>query len=80
MTQFVRDQCHRCGRRFSDTATDARQWNVEVHQGVAQWLLCPECQTPEEAIEAVVHEATLEYQLDTFGRLVARIKGTEGTQ
>jgi len=71
-TKIVR--CSRCNRRMrSDTG-----WNVVAHKGRVVEHLCPDCQTPEENAEAVINEATLDYEgggVDDEGRSWARLKG-----
>lgn len=64
-------KCTRCSKKYRNRGA----WNVELRAGVPVGLLCPRCQTPEESIEAEVHEATIDYQgVDQFGRLWGRPK------
>jgi len=65
----------RCGKRLRSIAA-AENWNVFVEGGRLIGLVCPGCQTPAENAEAVIHEATLHYGLDKYGRFVARAKGS----
>lgn len=68
-------RCERCGKRLRSLAA-AEGWNVRVERGGRPvGVICPGCQTPAENAEAVIHEATLDYGLDEFGRMVARAKG-----
>lgn len=58
-----------CGRRFSWDTPDVDQWNAVMQAGVAVGVLCPNCQTPAENLEAEVNAATTDYHLDTWGRV-----------
>jgi hypothetical protein len=61
-------RCERCSRRYRGT----RDWNATLLSGVIVSVLCPTCQTTAENIEAVVHEATLDYDQNDDGRYVGR--------
>lgn len=61
-------RCLRCNRR----QRSGIGWNVELHQGLPVFYLCPDCQTPEETAEARINEATLVYGRDAFGRSIGR--------
>jgi hypothetical protein len=50
-----------CGRRFRERAFDAEYWNVELHAGIITQILCPDCQTPTQDMEAAVNDAMLDY-------------------
>lgn len=63
-------RCERCGRRMRSSAG----WNMTLEAGVIVGYLCPGCQTPEENAEAEINEATLDYAVDPFGRIVGRSK------
>ncbi|KKB98576.1 hypothetical protein [Mycolicibacter arupensis] len=67
-------RCERCGKRLRSLAA-AEGWNVRAEGGYPVGLICPGCQSPAENAEAIIHEATLDYGLDEFGRMVARVKG-----
>ncbi|GGG50806.1 hypothetical protein GCM10011374_11780 [Kocuria dechangensis] len=64
-------RCHRCGKKYRGRG----EWNVEMRRGVPQWILCPDCQSPEENAEAAINEAMLHYGRDSFGRCLAMPKG-----
>ena len=49
-------------------------WNVIVEFGIVTGLLCPDCQTAEENLEAEVNHATFDYTV-IGGRLAGRPKG-----
>ncbi|WP_067977116.1 hypothetical protein [Mycolicibacter icosiumassiliensis] len=66
-------RCERCGKRLRSLAAEG--WNVRVERGRPVGVICPGCQTPAENAEATINEATLDYGLDEFGRMVARVKG-----
>ena len=65
--------CDRCGRRARSLAR-MHDWNVIVEFGSVTGLLCPDCQTAEENLEAEVNHATLDYTV-IGGRLAGRPKG-----
>lgn len=51
-------RCLRCG----DAHTEGEEgWNADWRQGRGHGLVCPACQTPEEAAEASVKSAYLDY-------------------
>lgn len=54
-------------------------WNATVSRGVITGYLCPGCQTPDENAEAEIHEATLDYGVNSLGRLVGRPELSEDT-
>jgi hypothetical protein len=49
--------CAGCGRPYDGDAC----WNINYVRGRAVQLLCPDCQTPEEAEEAEEHARTIDY-------------------
>lgn len=53
-------RCSRCHRRLRNN-TDG--WNATFDRGVIVGLICPGCQTPEENAEAVINEATTDYDM-----------------
>jgi hypothetical protein len=67
-------KCSKCGRRFRERAFDAEFWNVELHAGIITQVLCPDCQTPEQDMEAQVNEAMLDYSRDASGRIIGQAK------
>jgi hypothetical protein len=40
----------------------------KIRDGLIQWVICPECQTPEQNLEAMIKEAMLDYYHDADGR------------
>lgn len=68
-------RCSRCNRRMR--STDG--WNATMSRGVAVGYICPTCQTPEDNAEAEINEATLDYGLNPFGRVVGRPKLSKDT-
>ena len=46
--------CERCGRRNKLAAKD--NWNIEFAVGLIVGAICPDCQTDEEDLEAMVNE------------------------
>ncbi|MEU3527532.1 hypothetical protein AB0E62_27300 [Streptomyces sp. NPDC038707] len=73
--------CSRCTRACWKDADDFHRWNATMNRSVLVGLVCPECQTAEEHIEAEVKEATLDYASavpDASGRpIVAPIVKTD---
>lgn len=69
MTKVIK--CDRCSRRYRGSG----DWNVQMSRGVPVGYLCPDCQTPDESVEAEIHQATLDYDVNPLGRFVARPKG-----
>lgn len=67
--------CPICGT--TTPISDTSKWNAELKQGVIVKILCPNCQTTEQDLEAQINEATLDYTRDTFGRLRGTIKGLD---
>jgi DNA-directed RNA polymerase subunit RPC12/RpoP len=63
-------KCARCGKRSRGKG----EWNVTLAQGVITSVTCPDCQTTEENAEATIHEATLNYGRDAFGRVIGSPK------
>lgn len=59
-------RCQQCGRR----CRNVHGWNVELLQGVPQWVRCPSCQTPEQNAEAEINYALLRYEWTSDGRLL----------
>jgi hypothetical protein len=49
-----------------------------LSRGVITGYLCPACQTPEENAEAEINFATLDYFVDSSGRVGGRPKITAG--
>ncbi|MFI1225918.1 MULTISPECIES: hypothetical protein [unclassified Streptomyces] len=58
------DRCLRCAT-IRDEAEGG--WNADWRQGRKQGLVCPDCQTPEEAAEALVKTAYLDYGNEAVG-------------
>lgn len=58
-------RCFRCGKTHTES-TDG--WHVDWRQGRVHELVCPTCQTPEEAAEASVKAACLDYDNAAVGR------------
>ncbi|RFZ42681.1 hypothetical protein MSS4_04646 [Mycobacterium marinum] len=50
-------RCTRCGKRHRNQP----DWNVTYIAGLEAGLLCPDCQTAEEHVEAEVNLATEDY-------------------
>lgn len=67
-------RCERCGKRLRNLGA-GDGWNVRAERGVILGLICPGCQTAAENAEALINEATLDYGMDPYGRLVGRPKG-----
>lgn len=67
-------KCERCPRVFTERLLDAKQWSGTVKRGVLVGSLCPNCQTPEENVEAAVNEAITSYSLNAFGQLIGTTK------
>ena len=69
-------ECARCGK--IEFAGNAEGWNTVFDMGVIAGFLCPECQTPEEDLEAQVNEATIDYSktkaISTFDDLFAMFR------
>jgi hypothetical protein len=63
-----------CGRRFRERAFDAEYWNVELHAGIITRVLCPDCQSPMQDMEAKVNQAMLSYSRDASGRIIGQTK------
>lgn len=63
-------KCSRCSRRYRGHG----DWNYTLENGVIVGVLCPDCQTPEENVEAAINESTLTYGRDPFGRVVGKPK------
>jgi len=59
-------KCYRCGKRYRGKGL----WNIETRGNELVGILCPSCQTPEESLEAEVHQATLHYVTTDDGRLI----------
>jgi hypothetical protein len=51
-------RCARCGRAYDG---DAAHWNRVYVRGRAVQMLCPECQTPDEAAQAEERARTIDY-------------------
>lgn len=49
-------------------------WNFVARRGVIVGFLCSSCQTPEENAEAEINDSTLDYAVDSFGRVVGKTK------
>lgn len=65
--------CSRCGRAPRGRR-DLAKWNVDVRRGVVTSIICLDCQTAAEYLEAEVNEATTIYGTDSFGRLIGTPK------
>jgi hypothetical protein len=61
-------KCSRCDRRFREGAADCLEWNGTLKDGRVVGVLCPNCQTDAEYLEAAINEATLTYGIDQYGR------------
>jgi hypothetical protein len=59
-------RCKRCSRRWREQ----HDWSVIVVDGRIVELFCPDCKTPDEAVEAAVNEAMLDAALDKRGLIV----------
>lgn len=53
-------RCMRCNRPYSE-ANDKELWNGDFWHGFLMGIICPDCQTDSESIEAQVNEATFDY-------------------
>ncbi len=58
---FEETRCSRCGRE-PHGLPDLAAWNEIYINGRAVGTVCPDCQTPEEAQEAVQNLATVDYE------------------
>lgn len=76
--QHFDPHCIKCRRRYRPGAKDGSLWNAEIRDGLIQWVICPDCQTPEQNLEAMVKEALLDYYRDAAGRIRGRIKRSPG--
>ncbi|WP_165613897.1 hypothetical protein [Mycolicibacterium fortuitum] len=65
-------RCSRCGRRARSMSA-VEDWNVTVEIGVVTEVICPDCQTPLENLEAAINEATTVYEM-VGGLLIGRPK------
>jgi len=64
-------RCDRCKRRLRNPhSPQGQQWNATVINGRVVGHLCPDCQTPDEAEEAVHNLATNDYRTGTDARVV----------
>ena len=68
-------KCKSCHRRYRHGGADAHLWNVEFAHGIPLRLLCPECQTEMQSLEAEVNAAMLSYGVDAQGRFHGYAKG-----
>jgi transcription elongation factor Elf1 len=59
-------QCSRCG---SFSLRTIERWNAIYKAGVLVGVLCPDCQTVEENLEAEINFATTDYHQDALGRV-----------
>lgn len=66
----MNNKCSACGRRHRNQG----DWNATVKGGVVVGILCPDCQTPEQNVEAEINMATLDYGRDAQGRLRGKPK------
>ncbi|MFJ3856146.1 hypothetical protein ACIPRL_07965 [Streptomyces sp. NPDC090085] len=57
--------CARCRRACWSDSPDGPRWNAEVRAGQVVGIECPDCQTPEENMEAELKAATLDYRTMT---------------
>lgn len=67
-------KCDRCSRRMRNQS----DWNVTVKAGHIAGYRCPDCQTPEDYIEAQINWATIDYSkstVDEAGRWMAPAMG-----
>ena len=55
--------CMRCGLVYDGGRSDAAKWNAVFDRGALVGGLCPDCQTPEEDLEAQANEATIDYEV-----------------
>jgi Zn finger protein HypA/HybF involved in hydrogenase expression len=60
-------KCVKCGKRLRNIH---EPWNVELKNGKVQWYICPDCQSPEQNVEAEINEATLHYGTLPDGRII----------
>lgn len=68
---FIGMKCVKCGKKNRGRG----DWNVEIKNGVAQWIICPSCQSPEQNAEAAINEATTDYTgPNAFGLFTGRPK------
>lgn len=49
--------CNRCQKRYRNEG----EWNTVFHAGRIAGYVCPDCQTAEEHVEAVVNETLTDY-------------------
>lgn len=69
-------RCSRCHRR----CVNDKDWNTMWKQGVLVGFVCPDCQTPEESLEARVNQSVYDYdrmQSDPDGRMRLPLKGAQ---
>lgn len=52
--------CMRCGKPYSE-ATDKELWNGDFWHGYLMGVICHDCQTDSEDMEAQVNDATFGY-------------------
>lgn len=65
-------QCGQCGA--TTPLTHMEGWNAEFKAGRVVAIICPNCQTPEQDLEAAVNEAMLDYS-SRDGLIVGTPKG-----
>jgi hypothetical protein len=70
-------RCIRCKRIEAANGPEAGGWNIVYEGGRPTGVICPNCQTPEESMEAEVNAATLDYGADERGHLTASPKGAD---
>ena len=58
--QSMPTHCMRCGRKRQETAHDSDQWNIDFSSGYPTGLICPRCQTVEDAMAAQANDLALE--------------------
>lgn len=60
-------QCLKCKRPVAGEYLD--EWGVRAFLNYPVWVVCPDCQSPEERAEAAIRRATSTYTLEG-GRIV----------
>jgi hypothetical protein len=69
-------RCTRCGRKVRDRS-DFEAWNTHYLNGRVVEMICPDCQAPDEAEEAVHNLANRDYSL-MYMALQCRTMSAEG--
>lgn len=66
-------RCERCGRPLD--WHDCEGWNGCYEAGRLYAVICPECQTGAENIEAEANGAVTDYEVQADGRVKGYMKG-----